>query len=98
MDRIGKVQLGVSAACSGDFFLVCGRGPIWPLGRLWTAQCVVGQLCPIRGLYGQAQLVFAGGDDPALVMIATIGEAVLGLLLVLGWNIRIVALAERRVF
>src|SRR5262249_32955658 len=32
------------------------RRPVWPLGRLWTAQCVVGQLCQIRGLYGQAQL------------------------------------------
>ena len=29
---------------------------------------------------------------PALAMIATVGETVLGLLLVLGWNTRIVAL------
>jgi hypothetical protein len=52
MDGIGEVQLGIPTVRSGDLFPVSCRGPVWPLGRLWTAQCVVGQLRPIRGLYG----------------------------------------------
>jgi hypothetical protein len=52
MEGIGEVQLGISTARAGGLFPVRRRGPVWHLGRLWTAQCVVGQLCPIRGLYG----------------------------------------------
>src|SRR5262249_27040818 len=75
MDQIRDVELGLSTPRSGDLFPVCRRRPVWPLGRLWAAQCVVGQLYPIRRLYGPAQ-----------------AETLLGLLLVLGWNTRIVAL------
>src|SRR5215467_3666204 len=60
----GEVQFGVPTDCSGSIVLVCRRRPIWSLGPLRTAQRVVGQLCAIRGLYGKAQLVFAGVDNP----------------------------------
>ena len=60
----GEVQFGISTVRIGNLFPVCRRGPLWPLGRLWPAERVVGRLRPIRGLYGQAKLVFAGGNDP----------------------------------
>ena len=62
----GDVQLGIRPPRSGGLFPVCRRRPVWPLGRLWAAQCVVGQLCQIRGLYGHAQLVFASGNDSSV--------------------------------
>src|SRR5213593_4392531 len=92
MDRIGDGQLGISTLRSGDLFPVCRRRPIWTVGRLWTARCGVGQLCPIRGLYGQAQLVLAAATIPALAMTATAAETLFGLLLILGWKTRLVAL------
>src|SRR6516165_10219384 len=63
IDGTGEVKFAISTARAGNLFPVCRRGPLWPLGRLWPAERVVGRLRPIRGLYGQAQLVFAGGND-----------------------------------
>jgi uncharacterized membrane protein YphA (DoxX/SURF4 family) len=40
-------------------------------------------------------LVFAGGDDPAVAIIATAAETLFGLLLVVGWKTRISALLSR---
>jgi uncharacterized membrane protein YphA (DoxX/SURF4 family) len=91
-DPDGDAQLGVSAPCAGDVVLICRCGSVWALGHVWTAECVLGQLCPIPGLYGYAHLVLPPAIIPPLAMASTIAEALLGLLLVLGWNTRIVAL------
>ena len=64
MVGINKVELGVSTARLGDLFPVCRRRPMWPLGRLRAAQRILGQLCTIRGLHGETQLVLAGVDNP----------------------------------
>ena len=47
----------------GTSFLsaVADRFGLW--GASGQPERVVGRLRPIRGLYGQAQLVFAGGND-----------------------------------
>ncbi len=64
IDGIDEVQLGLFTARIGNLFPVCRGGPLWHLGILWTAQCVLGRLRPVRGLHSQAQLVFARGNDP----------------------------------
>jgi len=64
IDGIEEVQLGIFTARTGNLFPVCRGGPLWHLGLLWTAQCVLGRLRPVRGLHSQAQLVFARGNDP----------------------------------
>src|SRR5262245_44322302 len=92
MDRIVDVQLGIPTPRSGDLVPVCRRRPVWPLGHLWTAQRIVGRLFPIRRLYRHANWFLPAAMIPALAMIATVAEALFGLLLVLGWNTRIVAL------
>jgi uncharacterized membrane protein YphA (DoxX/SURF4 family) len=42
--------------------------------------------------FAQAQLVFAGGNDPAAGVIATGAEILFGLLLLVGWHTRATAL------
>jgi len=65
INEIDEILLRVSKACSGNLFPVSRRGSVWPLRRLWTTQCGLGQLCPLRRLYRQAQLVFARDNDPS---------------------------------
>ena len=51
-----------------------------------------GELCTISGLHGQAQLVLAKGDNPALALISTAAETLFGILLIAGLKTRITAL------
>ena len=62
MEGVGKVQFGLYTARFGNLLSLGRRRPVWSLGQVWAPQCGVGQLCPIRGLYGQAQLVFTGRE------------------------------------
>src|SRR5579859_5515435 len=66
MDETREFQLRIFAASPGNFFPVRRRRPLRSLGRLWTVQCGVGQLCPLYGLHGQTQLVFAGRGNPTV--------------------------------
>jgi hypothetical protein len=50
-EGIREVQFAISTARPRNLFPVGRSRPIWPLGCLWTAQCVVGRLRTIRGLY-----------------------------------------------
>ena len=55
------------------------------MGRLWTTQCGVGQLCPIRELVTtQLNWFLPAAMIPVLATIATVAETLFGLLLVFG--------------
>ena len=64
MDQARERQLGIPTPRSGDLIPIRRRRPVWRLGRVWTVQRVVGKLCVIRGIYGEAELVLANSDDP----------------------------------
>jgi uncharacterized membrane protein YphA (DoxX/SURF4 family) len=91
MDGIREVQLGISAACSGDLFPVCRRRPVWHLGRLWSAQCGVGNYARFVDYTAKLDWFLPAAMIPAVALIATAAEALFGLLLVLGWKTRITA-------
>lgn len=71
MDGFGEDQLGVSTARTGDLFSVCRRRPLWHLGRLWTAQCFVGQLARFVDYTAKLNWFLPAAMIPALAIIAT---------------------------
>jgi uncharacterized membrane protein YphA (DoxX/SURF4 family) len=92
MDGIGNGQLGVSTAGSRDLLFVCGRRPVWRLGRLRTANVAGGNYARFVDYTAKLNWFLPAATIPALAIIATAAEALFGLLLVLGWKTRTTAL------
>src|ERR1700757_27080 len=67
-----KLALGISFLSA-----VADRFGLW--GVCGQPKCGVGQLCPLHGLHRHAQLVFAPITIPALALITTAPEILLGL-------------------
>jgi uncharacterized membrane protein YphA (DoxX/SURF4 family) len=79
-----RLALGISFLSA-----VADRFGLW---GAYAGERVLGKLCTICGLHGQAQLVFAEGDNPALALISTAAETLFGILLFAGLKTRITAL------
>ena len=92
MDRIGNGQLGISTARSRDLVFVGGRRPIWSLGRLRTAQCGMGNYARFVAYTAKLNWFLPAAMIPSLAIVATAAEILFGLLLVLGWKTRTIAL------
>ena len=92
MDGIGNGQLGVSTARSRDLLFVRGRRPVWPLGRLRTANVAWGNYARFVDYTAKLNWFLPTGMIPVLANLSTVAETLFGLLLILGWKTRTTAL------
>jgi len=83
----------VSSASAGGR-LPLGRGrSIWPLGSCWSGQRCLGRLAALLDYVAKLNWFAPPASTPILAWAATVAEVVLGIGLLIGWQLRWFALA-----